>query len=1057
MKPVPRFLAIAALLGFGLLPALQPLFSGQLFGDDGLLHFHRLVQLDRAVRHGILYPRWLPDLGYGFGFPLFNYYAPLSYYLLLPLCWLGLPAQTAILIGFAGALWALAAAIYLWGRDLFGETAGIVAAFAVVYAPYTLNDVYQRGTLPSLWALVWLTLTAWALFRLTAQPNRQFFLLATLGTAALLLTHNITALIGLPLLTAYLLLTGILYDFRRLLRPLSAIALGVGLAVGFWVPAFFEKEYVHIHRVYLPPGFDYHYNFISWKQLLIGPHPVDPAQVNPPSPLGLGGIQVALAATCWWPVGAMLPRKARIHRWAFSLAVIVLAAMTLPVSLPVWEHIPILRFIQFPWRFLAPATLLVALMMGAGTAYLFGRHRWGPPVMVAGIMLSALTWLFPTFWPAQTSPTPTDQIRFEAERGTLGATSAGDYLPQWVQELPDPETLLPLYEAAAPDSVIPRLDPASLPTGARILEAEYGLIRARLTVESPAPFRIRFLWYFFPGWQGWLDGRPLRLGPDGPHGLIAADIPAGRHEVTVFFGDTPLRRWAKGLSAASGLLFLFSLFGRWPAGPSAPRPTPSLREHLPHWTLGASVLFAVGLAIVKTVYLDRYDNPFRTLFDGRQVRGVDVPLEVNFGNRMILMGYDLSRSAWRADEGIEVVLYWRVLSPVTTDYSIGLHLVDERGIMYGQQDNQHPAYYPTSRLRTDQYARDVHRLPPWEGIPPGTYTLQVLVYDQRDGSRLDVRDAAGNPLGTTVYPLTGVRILPPSRPPALEQLPIRQHLEAGMGYGLRLVGTGPIPEEVEVGRPFLLTLFWQATRKPDGNAIARLRLVGADGTVVAEAAQAPGRADYPISSWRRGEIIRDVWSFSVPVALPTDPQTPVLAGTYTLHLDLVTADFQPLSPGADLGALRVAVPARDFSPPAIAQRVDAHLADMATLLGYGPLPAALQPGETFTLTLYWRADALIDRSYTVFVHLVGPDDHIYAQQDSVPVGWTRPTTGWFPGEFLRDEYRLTIDPAAPPGMYHLRVGWYDPETGQRVPVLDDAGSVRGDHVPLKTAIPVESR
>ncbi|MCX8068079.1 MAG: hypothetical protein N3B68_09785, partial [Anaerolineae bacterium] len=559
----------------------------------------------------------------------------------------------------------------------------------------------------------------------------------------------------------------------------------------------------------------------------------------------------------------------------------------------------------------------------------------------------------------------------------------------------------------------------SLPAGARVLEAEYGLTRARIVVESPEPFRVRFFWYFFPGWQGRLDGQPLPLGPEGPHGLLAADIPAGRHEVTVFFGDTPLRQWAWRLSAASGFIFLILILLRLRRPVRSGEP---LHQWQNRWedgtlsppTLVSFALLGIVLTLVKTFYLDRCENPFcRTLFDGRQVRGVEVPLEVNFGNQMVLMGYDLPTPTVRADEPVEVILYWRIVPPVETDYSVGLHLVDERGFLYGQQDNMHPAYpYPTSRLRPDQYAKDIHRLTPWEGTPPGRYTLLVVVYD-RSGRRLDLRDAAGNSLGTTAYPLAQVEIVRPRRFPPVEKLPLRTGLNANTGGNLRLVGIGSLPEEVEVGQPFLLTLFWQAVQPPDGDYLARLRLLGADGTLIAEAVQPPGRTDYPTSSWTRGEIVRDVWSFSVPVALPTDPKAPVSAGTYTLHLDLVGGDSRPISPGVDLGTLRVTVPVRDFVPPVVPNPMDVRLGEMATLVGYGPLPSVLRPGETFTLTLYWRADAQIDRSYVVFAHLVGPDGRIYAQQDSVPVGWTRPTTGWFPGEFIRDAYQLTVSPAAP--------------------------------------------
>jgi hypothetical protein len=305
MKPTLRFLLVITLLGFGILPALQPLFSGQLFGADGLLHFHRLVQLDRAVRHGLLYPRWLPDLGYGFGFPLFNYYAPLSYYLLLPLRWIGLSAQTSVLLGFAGALWALAIAVYLWGRDLFGERAGFVAALAAVYGPYILHDVYRRGGLASVWALVWLAMTAWAARRATRSRHPLWLALTALGSAALMLTHNITALMGVPLLIGYLLLLGWLHGFRALVRPLLALTLGWGLSAFFWLPAFLERDYVQIYQLYLPRDFDFRYNFIQLSQLLTPPRPVDPSLINLIVPVSLSWTALVLALAGWGPIGAL--------------------------------------------------------------------------------------------------------------------------------------------------------------------------------------------------------------------------------------------------------------------------------------------------------------------------------------------------------------------------------------------------------------------------------------------------------------------------------------------------------------------------------------------------------------------------------------------------------------------------------------------------------------------------------------------------------------------------------------------------------------------------------
>ncbi len=169
-----------------------------------------------------------------------------------------------------------------------------------------------------------------------------------LGSAALMLTHNITALMGIPLLVGYVLFLTRLYGLRASFRPLLALALGISLATFFWMPALLEQDFVQVHQLYLPRDFDYHFNFISLDQLLSPPRPVDPALINWIAPVSLGWIPLAFALVGWSPLGALLPREVRAHRWALSLALLGLALMTLPVSLPFWERVPLLRFIQFP-------------------------------------------------------------------------------------------------------------------------------------------------------------------------------------------------------------------------------------------------------------------------------------------------------------------------------------------------------------------------------------------------------------------------------------------------------------------------------------------------------------------------------------------------------------------------------------------------------------------------------------------------------------------------------------------------------------------------------------
>lgn len=147
------------------------------------------------------------------------------------------------------------------------------------------------------------------------------------------------------------------------------------------------------------------------------------------------------------------------------------------------------------------------------------------------------------------------------------------------------------------------------------------------------------------------------------------------------------------------------------------------------------------------------------------------------------------------------------------------------------------------------------------------------------------------------------------------------------------------------------------------------------------------------------------------------------------------------------GALRLALygtPAK--SPPR--QPLKANLEDEITLLGYSLAEDEVRAGEIVHLTLFWRAEAEVDERYKVFVHLLDEEGRLLAQRDSEPVGGSRPTTTWAPGEVVVDNYGVLLSQDLPPADYHLVVGIYLPSTGERLSVLNDEGEVAGDSIPL---------
>jgi hypothetical protein len=114
--------------------------------------------------------------------------------------------------------------------------------------------------------------------------------------------------------------------------------------------------------------------------------------------------------------------------------------------------------------------------------------------------------------------------------------------------------------------------------------------------------------------------------------------------------------------------------------------------------------------------------------------------------------------------------------------------------------------------------------------------------------------------------------------------------------------------------------------------------------------------------------------------------------------------------------------------------VDAVLGDLVRLVEADLERVEVQPGQTFRVTLRWRAEKAIGQDLVVFVHLARPDGQPMAQHDGRPADGTRPTATWTLGEIVEDPHELQVPSDALPGTYELRVGLYRPDTLARLPV-----------------------
>lgn len=452
-------------------------------------------------------------------------------------------------------------------------------------------------------------------------------------------------------------------------------------------------------------------------------------------------------------------------------------------------------------------------------------------------------------------------------------------------------------------------------------------------------------------------------------------------------------------------------------------------------------------AVQKPLYTVRLHGvDYVTVYPGPvplpdELAHIPTPLDLNFEDRVRLLGYELVTPQVMPGEKLVVTFYWKFLAPLPEDATVYVGLRDPQGNHWGES-NAAPieGYLPLEDSHDENpFFRDVHRLTVLPGTPPGRYQIEIGWYFHALGREMKAYNAMGNPLGTHAV-IGEVEVIRPANPPDLESLEIKSRMEVDAGP-LRLLGydrpTGPF----RAGAAIPLTLLWQRHQAGDAPFLLSLRL-RQNGQTWQRQRPHPISEAYPPAQWQVGELVREPWQALLPAQ--------IASGRYELSLLINGPDGQLLAE-VPLGPVDVIARARDFQLPSPQFPLEVTFGDSARLLGYD-IPRVARPGETIPVTLYWQALAEMDTAYKVFVHVIDDEGRIRTQQDRPPLNDEAPTTSWVPSEVLRDSYQIPLPIDLPPGHYTLRVGLYDQITGQRLPVTE--GNAGPDYVDLTPCLRV---
>lgn len=519
----------------------------------------RIDQMTKGLMSGQFPVRLVPDLGYGYGYPIFNFYAPLPYYVGAVFQITGFSAvMSAKFMYLVGILLSAITMFYL-GRKLSGSIGGFVAAVLYVYAPYHAVDIYVRGAVGEYYAMAFLPVIMsgiWEIInvksdKITRSIRSEWskgIIISSLGLAGALLSHNITGMLCVFFIVVGLLVASIIIFFRKkklhFMFPFVMVLLfGIGLSAFFTFPAIVEKKFTKVEEL-ITGGSKFHDHFVFIDQLWDshwGYGGSAPGREDGMS-FKLGKIQVILGL---FSLGSLFfnIRQKKSFRMV-NLAGIIIAFLFLvsiflmtDISRFVWEAVPWFAYIQYPWRFLVFSSFCLATLGGLGH---FFECKKGWLIAVVIFLLTVII-NGKYFQPQQLLPLTDKDYTDRSVLQTKISRISDEYLP--------------------PDFTVPALNFQGIENGLNsingltVLEAVETPTKKIYQMDSERNMEISLNIAYFPGWIAFVDGKETII--NNKKGLINFQITTGRHSVDLIFQDTPIRFIGNAISLLSLFLLLY--------------------------------------------------------------------------------------------------------------------------------------------------------------------------------------------------------------------------------------------------------------------------------------------------------------------------------------------------------------------------------------------------------------------------------------------------------------------------------------------------------------------
>lgn len=544
-KPTEFWLVLVLLFS---IPSFASLLQPGYFGHHDDLQIMRIFEMDKCFKDGQIPCRWVPDMGFGYGYPLFNYYPVMPYYLGELIHFLGFSLIWSVKIDFILVFIVSAISMFFLARTFWGNLGGFMSTLLYLYAPYHSVDIYVRGAMAEAWSLAWTPLVFLFIYRVVMQGGLKNIVGLAVFLSLFLISHNPMALVFSPIMVAWALLFIIYYKkYKSIYSLVISGVWALGLAAFFTVPVLLEGKFVHLETLFIG-YFNYLAHFVGLNQLFISTFWGYGGSIWGPD----DGLSFQIGYLHWGAILLFLPliyffwKKIRINSFILIFLFLVFwfyAFLMHPRSNFIWEAVPILQNIQFPWRLLA-ITIFVSSLY-AGSIFTLELNKKLKKLLVV-ITIIGIGIVYLQYFHIEKPIPLTDQQKLSGALWDLQRTAGiFDYLPKTAKFPPGGPALerIEVISGVATTSGFMR-----------------GTQSLKFSSDSTTSAVVRLPIIDFPEWRLFVDGKQTAFDNKNDLGQPTFELGPGKHEVYAKLFNTPVRIISNSISLISFTILLYFLY-----------------------------------------------------------------------------------------------------------------------------------------------------------------------------------------------------------------------------------------------------------------------------------------------------------------------------------------------------------------------------------------------------------------------------------------------------------------------------------------------------------------